>query len=277
MKRIVSGILATLIIISGTACSFLEKKEEPTFEPGDVVPEDVFVWQDNVIIDLNKDSELLPELTQLIIPERCQGLGDSFLTNQENQIESVKFAGKQNMVIDLAFANTDQLQSVDLPENLEEVGYMAFYKATGLTSVNLPDQVKIIGERAFADNPNLTDLSWPENLKAIESQAFRNCTGLEKIVLPDNLENIGAYAFADCSNLKEVHMPASIRHMGIMLFKDSGIKDIYFPETFQFDKNDRDAFFDLQGVKMHVVEGSVLDLNFKNLFPSTVEKVVEKK
>ncbi len=108
------------------------------------------------------------------------------------------------------------LDSVFLPEGLEEIGESAFQESR--VGVSLPSTLRKIGPRAFCGNAQMRDLTLPARVREIGAQAF--CmTPLHAIVLSDSLEIIGREAFLGCtglvyiawgSRLKEIH-PGAFR------------------------------------------------------------------
>lgn len=80
-----------------------------------------------------------------------------------------------------AFAGCYILESITLPDNLEDIGKLGFSNCRGLKTIKLPDK--------------LTDLG---------RFAFFNCISLTEIVIPEGVANIGDHTFFCCENLKSI-------------------------------------------------------------------------
>lgn len=79
-----------------------------------------------------------------------------------------------------AFANCDQLTSIDFP-NATYIGGSAFNSCSNLATVNLPKVTTIDGNGFYGCTP-LNNVEMPK-LSSIETRAFRNCSNLTKIII----------------------------------------------------------------------------------------------
>lgn len=84
------------------------------------------------------------------------------------------------------------------------IGGMAFYQSYDLTSIEIPESVTSIGEKAFYQCFSLTSIEIPESVISIGSEAFRGCSGLSSIKIPGSVTSIGNSAFSGCSNIGTV-------------------------------------------------------------------------
>ena len=139
-----------------------------------------------------------------------------------------------------------------IPATLTAIGDAAFYGMKGLGSIELPQQVKEIGREAFSDT-DLSGISLPAALEYVGTEAFRG-TQLTEVVLPDNLEYLSQGMFAECKKLehvtfgkntigiptscfvsctalKEVELPTSITFIYNRAFCKSGLQNIRIPES----------------------------------------------
>lgn len=76
-----------------------------------------------------------------------------------------------------AFSETD-IESVELPEGLTEIGEQAFYYCESLESINIPSTVASIGEEAFYYCRPLTSIVIPESVTTMGSSVFSGCYDL---------------------------------------------------------------------------------------------------
>lgn len=84
-----------------------------------------------------------------------------------------------------AFRGNEDLRSVVLTENIEEIGAYAFYGCTSLRSIDIPFSLKEVGAEAFYGCDWLTQLRIPERLTDIGSSAFEGCSALTDVYISD--------------------------------------------------------------------------------------------
>jgi len=125
----------------------------------------------------------------------------------------------------------------DIPMEVIPAGMFA--RLTNLEAVELPATVREIGTGAFADCFNLKQISIPSNLKVIGTSAFSACHSLTEFKVPGGqpLESIGSYAFSDsglrnlsgahigmsafegCLNLEEINLDWQGTQIGLSIFE----------------------------------------------------------
>ncbi len=110
-----------------------------------------------------------------------------------------------------AFANTSNLETLKLPENIDSIGEHAF-DGTGLASISLSKQLTTIGNYAFA-NTSFTKLVIPTSVTSIGSSILSNNTTLEQLSIPflyGTLGNLfGVSNSSVTTNLKKVSVSNS--------------------------------------------------------------------
>ena len=153
------------------------------------------------------------ETETLVVREGTKSVyyGESDLLLNVTLPESVK------IIEGYGFGYCPNLQSINLPEGLEEIRWGAFDNS-GLNSINIPDSVKIIEESAFYWCRNLTSAALPNSLKEISRDLFSGCISLESIVIPDGVETIDSYSFSECSSLKELTLGSGVSKIGLGAF-----------------------------------------------------------
>ncbi len=85
--------------------------------------------------------------------------------------------------------------------NLKSIGNGAF---TGCVKINInrveiPDNVENLGKMVFMKCTGLREVIIPQYIKKISEGLFFQCTQLEKINLPQYVETLGKDAFTNCS------------------------------------------------------------------------------
>ena len=88
-----------------------------------------------------------------------------------------------------AFANREDLLSVELPEGVSVIEPFAFFRS-GVRSFTAPTSLRAIERRAFALCEQLQEVHLNEGLRAIGEEAFAN-TALREIELPASLQALG--------------------------------------------------------------------------------------
>ena len=151
-----------------------------------------------------------------------------------------------------AFAEHEELLTVEIPDTVREIGRMAFagcglYTVTlpgGLTeladgvfsacgrlqSVVLPETLTRIGINAFADS-FLKHIDLPESLTEIGDGAFSG-THFTEFTVPDSVKKLGNSMFAYCYWLKSVTLPAGITRIGSYMFRScDALTEFVVPNT----------------------------------------------
>ncbi len=96
------------------------------------------------------------------------------------------------------YSNVYSLTSVKFAEGskLKVLGDHAFERQNALESITLPDSLEEIGQGTFNGCLSLTGLDLPANLRKIGDFAFTDCISLTKLDIPANVSEIGNYTFA---------------------------------------------------------------------------------
>ena len=115
-----------------------------------------------------------------------------------------------------AFEST-ALQTIDLPETIEEIAAGAFKNCTALTSVALSG-VATIGDTAFENCTALVTVTLSDKTASIGVGAFDGCAGLSVIDIPNSITEISDNVFRDCSKLTEITIPAGVTRIGVHAF-----------------------------------------------------------
>ena len=122
-------------------------------------------------------------------------------------------------ILDYAFSQQSNIQSVVLPNSVTSVHIKAFEKCLNLETIVLPNSLSVIEEETFSNCPKLSSINLPQNVSIIGANAFRACSSLSHVEWPQQLTNIGANAFYECTQLDNVDaIPASIQKIGAKAF-----------------------------------------------------------
>lgn len=135
------------------------------------------------------------------------------------------------------------IESVTIPDSVEEIGNYAFYNCTLLGTINLPKTVKIVGRYAFANCQSITKVvtnynntsGWEGSLYA---HAFSDCTALKQVQLSGSIKTLGSYAFLGCISLEELIIPEGVEWLGGGLIKGTSISSIIIPTTATYSESE---------------------------------------
>ena len=130
-----------------------------------------------------------------------------------------------------AFDSCANLKTVNLSNQITDIGNFAFYYCNNLTEINIPDNVTNIGQYAFASCNNL-DVTLPDNI-SVGNYAFSGVKNLtynlnaypsgkgwvaSGITITDGVTSIGDNAFNWCYSLKSITIPDSVTSIGQSAF-----------------------------------------------------------
>ena len=138
--------------------------------------------------------------------------------NFEQSLKKIDLSGCTNLktIGDMAFDNCINLETLLLPDSIEEVGYAAFSGCSSLNYYEI-EGVKYLGNE---NNKNLvlvrctdnTIISFevPEGTKVICNIAFRKITSLAQVKIPTSVTFIGGGAF-DQTAIRSVWVPSTTK------------------------------------------------------------------
>ena len=154
-----------------------------------------------------------------------------------------------------AFAGSQALSSVTLPESVQVIGSEAFRNCSALTTITIPDKVTSIPGYAFYGCTALTSVSMPDSIVSIGEAAFQNCYALESVKLPSKLTSISNSTFYGCSKLSEVTIPSGVVSIGTAAFAYcSSLVKITIPASVTAIGSN--AFLGVYGLTMYCHSGS---------------------
>ncbi len=116
------------------------------------------------------------------------------------------------------FYNNDSIQSIEIPDSVQSIGFEAFYKCSSLQSVTIGNSVQSIGDYAFSSCDNLQSITIPDSVKSIGSSAFSHCTSLQSITIGNGVQSIGDDAFSYCNSLQSIEISDSVQSIGYGAF-----------------------------------------------------------
>ncbi len=145
------------------------------------------------------------EITKLVVENGVTTIGDNAFSYY-TALKDVDLSKASSLeTIKTSFWGCSELQSVELNEELKEIGGSAFSFCTSLKSIHIPSTVENIGGWCFQDCTNLSEVTFAagSQLTTIAEKTFYY-SGLKKITIPQKVKEIQDSAFSGCSGLESV-------------------------------------------------------------------------
>jgi len=154
-------------------------------------------------------------IEEVIIPATITVIGDRAFYSCFD-LKTVTFAAGSELthIGSGAFENCVGLESVDLPDTVNEIDSNAF-KATPFVENSIEDYVVLGDGILYKYNGNEQIVILPKEIKQINEYAFYGAT-LRSFMFETGsaLESVGQYAFAECVNLEHAAFPAGTDVLG---------------------------------------------------------------
>lgn len=147
------------------------------------------------------------------------------------ELETVYIPEWLEEIGDEAFRNCPKITHIYIPESVKRIGDSCFRDCTSLQKLTIKGDVEI-GERAFENCGKLSEIELPDNLAEIYNGVFNSCKSLTKIKLPKHLSAIGDSAFASCDHLVDIEIPVGVTRIDDQVFAGcSQLAEIKIPNT----------------------------------------------
>jgi hypothetical protein len=144
-----------------------------------------------------------------------------------NEVDGLKVV----RVAENAFKNSKDIDTIILPDTLEEISANAFF-GSSIRRIYIPDSVKTIGEYAFSECPNLEKLIFPNSLESIPGNLCAESEGLTEVYIPGSVKEIGENAFTRCKQLKKVTLSEGLLSIASRAFSQcAALEEIRVPES----------------------------------------------
>ena len=115
---------------------------------------------------------------------------------KDNTVTSFNINSDTKFVLDWAFLACSNLESVNIPEGVIQLGEGAFSDCTKLNSIELPESILTIGTMAFSSCENLKEITIKaQTPPTLDGYAFQGCKSLTAIYVPS--ASVADYKAAD--------------------------------------------------------------------------------
>lgn len=134
----------------------------------------------------------------------------AYMFSQCPRLENINMADSIKKIDDAAFKGCGVV-NLQLPSNLEYMGYGAFAGCMSISKIMLPATIKYIEGEAFNGCKRLTTVNFEDGFSCdIGQDMFKNCDNLEAIEIPNGVKYIGSNSFANCKKLSEITIPSTV-------------------------------------------------------------------
>lgn len=148
----------------------------------------------------NSLSNIVIPSSVITIDEMAFGICDSLRTiTFENgskiyEIKDYAFAG---YLVDEEVGNSNLINDINLPSNLNYLGKGVFSGCKSLNSINICDNINQLNSYLFYGCTNLATVVCNNEITDIGDFTFYKCENIDNFVLSNDILNIGNYAFAN--------------------------------------------------------------------------------
>ena len=108
---------------------------------------------------------------------------------------------------------TGTATAVSVPDAVKIIGAEAFAENEDIGTVNVGKNTEEIEASAFAECKYLTSVVLPRNVKVIDNFAFSGCEYLSKVSVGENVEDVGEGVFAGCNSLSNLQIDEDNEHL----------------------------------------------------------------
>lgn len=159
--------------------------------------------------------EAMSELNKLVLPQGLESIGENTIRNCM-KLETLIIPKTVNKIARYAF---DQTKWLNNQGEMVIVGDEILYKYKGNSkTVDLPNNLKQIGDRAFYNNSTLETIVMPSSIIRINGFAFGACSSLKKISLNEGLLEIAESVFGGCIAMRTITIPSTVWYIGYGTF-----------------------------------------------------------
>lgn len=182
--------------------------------------------QELALSELKNEKALLDEKIKAAIKK-----SDEFLDNN-NYSQYFEYRPYKNGVEITSYIGFDD-EKIIVPQTISglpvlRIGDKVFEGYRKLESITLPDVLEELGDYAFRSCESLKNIKLPKSLKMIGKSCFMRC-GLTEIYI--NISILPSRCFMQCRNLKSVIIGSNTKEINFHAFTVTKLEFIIIPET----------------------------------------------
>ena len=199
---------------------------------------------------------------EIVIPDTYNGYPVTVIGYRafENNVRLKKVVLPDTIkcILSLAFAGCTGLESIDLPNGLENIQSHAF-SGSGLRKLELPDSVTNVPYGIIDNCLNLESFGWSNGLRDVPIRFFENTPKIKSTVLPDSIGMISTEAFVG-SSIESIKIPKNVSHIFKRAFKDTNIHSVEFEKGSVLTDIKENAFEGCRNLQSIEIPASVTDI-----------------
>ncbi len=177
------------------------------------IPEGVHTIHDGAF------KEAKDTVKKIIFPKSLRKINSSAVSSMK-KLEEVEFLGDEiDSIGAKAFAYSDRLKRINIPNGLTRLEISTFEKCSSLSEVILPDTITEVKENVFANCVRLKKLKFPIGVKSLPNRVCASCYILEEVLMP-GVVKIGASCFSDCHYLQDIKLNEGIKEIEQYTFRN---------------------------------------------------------
>jgi len=113
----------------------------------------------------------------------------------------IEIAGLIEEMGSSVFSNCVNVERVDISAmSFKKIEFFTFSSCVKLETVNITNNLEEIGSNAFSRCSSLTSVTLPNSIEVINNNAFEKCISLREIYIPSNIEILGPTIFSGCDS-----------------------------------------------------------------------------
>ena len=148
------------------------------------------------------------------------GMTSNPWSDYKDSIKSVIVGNGVTVICNYAFADCSSLESVELPDSLENIRGSAFSGCTALAEIVVPANVNVLGDDAFYFCTGLKNVVILGDIGFIDGYTFYECSSLESVSFPNSVKFIYDFAFYGCDALKEIYFDGTEMQLAVIGVED---------------------------------------------------------
>lgn len=149
--------------------------------------------------------------------------GTYCITGYKGNDKHIEFPNNITISIlnDYIFKGHTEIESINLPETITQIGGFVLDGCTNLKSITLPSNLVDMWQYAFT-RTSIEEIEIPGTVHAIIPFTFNESKSLKKVILNEGTKRIDGWAFKNCTALTDVYLPKSIETISEKAFEGCG-------------------------------------------------------
>ncbi len=141
--------------------------------------------------------------------------GQSLFTMSTDKLLQYCTVGQTNYIvpssvkiIDIRAFSGSQIQTIIIPDGVNEINEYAFSECTGIETIHIPFSTSVLETGVFSECNELVSITIDSmTIQTFSDNLFYRCYNLETIIIPNSVRHIGSYAFFECTSMNRIIIP----------------------------------------------------------------------